>query len=695
LPATAAATAAMADVLDRTAGRHDDRATPMTAQRRAIFILVPLAILLLPLAVYAADRATSSDQVARNVTVAGVAVGGLDRSDATLAVQAHEQQLRQSPAVFIVNGQTFTLMPDEVGLTANTQKAVAEAMAARRTDGVVGNFLSWIASFGSIEDIPLELRFSDDAIEAQIQGWEVRAIPNPAFNGSVAAVDGEVVATYPRAGETIDRPSAHEAIVTEMSTLDKQPATLSVVTQDPTLSDADVDAAAAEMQSMIDDDITLRSNEVGFRTTITASQLASAVRSRLTQTGDALEVYFDEQTVLEILEPRRIEYEIQPVDAAFDIDLETNRIKVIPGRNGTLLDVDALLIEMKRVALEGGTGVFPLLVGAEPDFTTTEAESYTSLGLLAEFTTTHPAGEDRVINIHQMAKDVDGAIVQPGEEWSINDYVGQRTEAGGYVAAPAIINGVPYCCDHPANIGGGVSQFGTTLFNAVFYACLEDVDHKPHSLSFSRYPKGVEATLGYPGPDVRFRNDTDAPVIIKTAYTDTSITVLMYGDNGGKTCRAETAEPTDIVPFEEELVADEEGVVEPGERVKERGGLDGFFIHVDRVVTYPDGREEVDLQLDWRYSPLSELYKVHPCEVTGEPVDCPVKLPSLSGSTWDVALAKLQELGILAARVDEPVGDPDLDDVVLTQDPDAGEWVAPGTTIRLAVGVYSGDSGDG
>ena len=67
----------------------------MKPPRRAIFLLVPLAILLLPLAIYAADRATSSEEIARNVSIAGVPVGGLSESDAQVeedAVEEHEEK---------------------------------------------------------------------------------------------------------------------------------------------------------------------------------------------------------------------------------------------------------------------------------------------------------------------------------------------------------------------------------------------------------------------------------------------------------------------------------------------------------------------------------------------------------------------------------------------------------------------------
>lgn len=661
----------------------------MKPPRRAIFLLVPLAILALPLVIYGIDRVTSGDEIARNVEVDTVPVGGLAPADAEFALEAHEQELRQSTGVFVVNGSTFKLSPVAIDLDANTPAAVDQAMTARRDGNPVENFVSWLTSFGTPVELPLDVTMDEQAIDAQLDAWEESAIPNAAFEGDVEVRDDEVVPEYPRPGEQIDRTTAIPAITSQMRSLDKTGVTLDVVTAEPKLTSQDIDEAAGEMAAMIDDSVTLRATDIAFRATFFPDQLASAVRADVSADGTSMVVSFDRDRILEILEPRRTEFEIQPVDAAFDVDVDTNRIRVIPSRNGTLLDTDALLVELKRAALGDGTGVFPVVVGAAPEFTTEEASSYTDLELLAEFTTDYPAGEDRVINIHQMADDVDGSIVQPGEEWSINDTVGQRTEAKGYVAAPAIINGEPYCCDHPENIGGGVSQFGTTLFNAEFYACLEDVEHHPHSLNFGRYPDGVEATLGYPQPDVRLRNNTDAPVIIKALYTDTSITVKMYGDNGGKDCTAVWSDPTDIVEFSEELVADEGGEVMPGDRVKERSGIDGFAIHVDRLVTYPDGSQSVDLSLDHRYRPLSEQYLVHPCEVTGEPVNCPVRLPSLSNTTWDEALASLQGLGLLAARVDADVEDSSLDGVVIGQDPNAGQWVDLGSTITLTVGKAS------
>ncbi len=155
--------------------------------------------------------------------------------------------------------------------------------------------------------------------------------------------------------------------------------------------------------------------------------------------------------------------------------------------------------------------------------------------LVSQFTTYHPPNEARNINIDLIADMVDGVVVKPGEVFSINAHVGPRTTEKGFVPAGAIIGGIVYCCDHPANIGGGTSQFATTFYNAVFLGGYEDWYHRPHSLYFSRYPVGREATLGYPGPDVQFRNDTAFPITIRTEHTATSVTVKLYGDNEGRT----------------------------------------------------------------------------------------------------------------------------------------------------------------
>ena len=147
---------------------------------------------------------------------------------------------------------------------------------------------------------------------------------------------------------------------------------------------------------------------------------------------------------------------------------------------------------------------------------------------VSRFTTYHNCCEPRVHNIQLIARTLDGYVVMPGEEFSINDVVGRRTTSKGYVEAPVLCSS-GLC----SGVGGGISQFATTMFNAIFWGGYDDVYHRPHSIWISRYPQGIEATLGYPSLDVAFRNDTISPVVIRTRYTSTSITVELWGNAGG------------------------------------------------------------------------------------------------------------------------------------------------------------------
>lgn len=158
----------------------------------------------------------------------------------------------------------------------------------------------------------------------------------------------------------------------------------------------------------------------------------------------------------------------------------------------------------------------------------------TDARLLPGFTTFHDCCQARVTNIHLMADQLDGQVVAPGEVFSLNERLGPRVESDGYVPAGILLDGEIYCCDHPLNMGGGTSQVATTLYNAVFRNGFEIIDHKPHSRYISRYPLGIEATLGYPYPDIVFRNDTYTPLTILTSYTNTSITVELLGDDLGR-----------------------------------------------------------------------------------------------------------------------------------------------------------------
>jgi vancomycin resistance protein YoaR len=156
-----------------------------------------------------------------------------------------------------------------------------------------------------------------------------------------------------------------------------------------------------------------------------------------------------------------------------------------------------------------------------------DEEAARKLGIIepiGTFTTNHAAGEPRVQNIHRIADIIQGAVIAPGATFSVNDYVGRRTTANGFVSAPVIDENYKFTED----VGGGISQFATTIFNAAFFSGLDIPSYFMHGIYISRYPYGRESTISFPSPDVRIRNNTPYGVLIWPTYTGTSITVTMY-----------------------------------------------------------------------------------------------------------------------------------------------------------------------
>jgi vancomycin resistance protein YoaR len=143
---------------------------------------------------------------------------------------------------------------------------------------------------------------------------------------------------------------------------------------------------------------------------------------------------------------------------------------------------------------------------------------------IGTFTSNHAAGEPRVKNIHRIADLIQGAVIAPGATFSVNDFVGRRTIANGFVAAPIIDENYKFTDD----VGGGISQFATAIFNSAFFAGLDIPSYYMHGIYISRYPYGRESTISFPAPDVRIRNNTPHGVLIWPTYTGTSITVTMY-----------------------------------------------------------------------------------------------------------------------------------------------------------------------
>jgi hypothetical protein len=147
-----------------------------------------------------------------------------------------------------------------------------------------------------------------------------------------------------------------------------------------------------------------------------------------------------------------------------------------------------------------------------------------------------------VTNIRRAEDLMTNTVVEPGHVFSLNDTVGARTPERGFVKAPVYYEGFT------EDYGGGVSQVATTTYNAAFWGGFEIVEHQPHTIYYSRYPLGRDATVNYPVLDLKWRNNSHHGVLVRATYNDSSITITFYGNREGKVVREESTNCSSTSP---------------------------------------------------------------------------------------------------------------------------------------------------
>ena len=579
---------------------------------------------------FGVDRFMHSGEVLRNVEIAGVDLSGLGEEPATSALRAYEDSLKEQSAPFTVAGSTVDLDPAIVGFDLDEASALAAAMETGRTDSIFSQFGWWFQHFFSTVTLPIDGSINNDALDQVLTEWDRDLIADLSYPGDVLLVNGIPVADYPTSGTVVDRQPSAEIVVASLLSTSRTPQTLPTRSTMAALTDTHIDAAVALAARMLSGPVTLSRDDPEVAVTFTVSDLAEAfVTEVVLEPQPMLVVGFSTEIVASKLEPLREQLEVPPVDARFEIGEEDDSVTLIPGRPGTIIDPELATIALEEAAATvSRRGMMPFEDGADPDITTEELESLGITGLVSEASTSHPCCALRVENIHLFADLVNDSIVLPGERFSLNEHVGQRTSDRGFKPAGTIIGGKIV-----DTVGGGVSQFATTFYNAVFWGGYDDVTHTPHSYYFSRYPEGIEATISWPLPNLEFGNDTDAAVLIKTEYDDTTITVKFYGDNGGRTVEGSVSGRFNFIDPTTEYIANNE--LTPDTEVVNVGGRVGWSVTVTRVITESDGTGDEESWLV-RYKPQPREVEVHSCllpedheDYTGE--ECP--LPETTTTT--------------------------------------------------------------
>ncbi|RZU72239.1 vancomycin resistance protein YoaR [Micromonospora kangleipakensis] len=529
-------------------------------------------------AVAGAGAYAYAGDVPRGTTVLGAELGGRSRADAARELRAALERRSAelaAPVRVTVGERTAEIKPADVGLAVDVDATVAAAVAAD------AHPVSRLVGSRSVDPVvTVDVDRLDAALRA-VAGSQGREMTMPAiiFTGTTPKP------VYPKPSLTLDPPRSAEAVTGAWLT--DRPATVPLVEKHPATTREEVDRLVDELaKPAVAAPVTLTTDKGSLA--IPPSAIARSLRFSADEAGK-LVPRVDVKRLRTALGDRLAKVEVEPRDAGLTI--AAGKPKVVPGRAGQQLDATALSRDLLAVLPKAdGRTITAELKPAEPELTETKLAELGIKERVSTFTTRFPGGlsSPRSQNIVQAAKDVDGTIVKPGETFSLNGHTGERGYDQGYQDAPTIVDGklVP-------GVGGGVSQFTTTLFNATYYAGLEDVEHKPHSFYFSRYPAVIESTIYYPALDFKFRNNSPHGVLIDTSYTSSTITVSIWSTKIYDSVKTQYSPRRNITQPKTVYL-------EPGPDCIEAAGSEGFAQDAHRVIT-KDGKVIKRQKFSWTY----------------------------------------------------------------------------------------------
>ncbi|MYW03797.1 VanW family protein, partial [Streptomyces sp. SID3343] len=545
--------------------------------------------------VYGASLAYAGGGVPRGSSVLGVNIGGQSRDEAVRTLEQKLGDRTTKPIVLTLGDKKVELEPAVAGLLLDARATVSEA-----SKGGLNPAVTVPAMLGKKRETAPRTVVDAVKLAAALEALATEA-GGAQTDGGISFAGGKATAIEPHQGQVLDTPAAVELV--EAAFLHGNgPVALPMKTSQAKVAQAEVDRAMREFAvPAMSGPVTLTAGGKSLK--LTPATLAKYL-TMVPDGGGRLQPKIDVNGLQEELGQTFSSVGDKPKDATFKVEgkpVAGAKVSVVPSVPGKGVSgataADALL---GVLAKSGNNRTAKVSLGPiEPELTTEAANKLGVTEVMSTYTTNYPYAAYRLTNIHRAADLIDGSVIKPGDTWSLNKTVGERTAENGFAKGTIINNG-----RFQTDFGGGVSQVATTTFNAVFFSGLKDVMHRPHSFWIDRYPAGREATVAWPSLDLKFQNDSGKTVYLDASYTDSTVTVTLLGTRRFDDVKAEPGGKYDIVK--------PKSVNDKSAGCVEQAASDGFKIDVTRVFV-KDGKEAGREKFHTKYDPADKIT----CDRTG------------------------------------------------------------------------------
>lgn len=536
---------------------------------------------------------TVGGQVPRNTRVLGIEIGGRSQTEAVRLLDGRLSAEVAKPIAIETIGQLHNVNPRDIGAAFDISATVAA------TDSrPINPFKLFARTFSSVDVEPV-INVNSSHFAHTIDDLAKRSEVS-LREGSVTFKGVTPVAVWPIDGKSIDKSKALDQFTSEW--LRSSPIKLSTLYQRARLTSDEVKRVIKEVAyPSVSEPITLVID--GRDLLITPMDVASSM-TFIPDANRNLIPRFSSDALGHSLGNAWLRLVPPAKDAIFKFI--NDKPRVYPAVIGRTITDDSLTEALTPILTATGTARRAVIATTleQPRITTEEAGGLGISDQISKYTTNFPPAAYRIQNIHRAADLIDGTILKPGEIFSLNKVVGERTAANGFAEGIIIFNG-----HFAKDFGGGVSQVATTTWNAAWFGGVDLVAHMAHSFYISRYPAGRESTVAWPNIDIQFRNDTGHLLLVHTSYTNSSLTVSLYGTRK-YTVETITGPRRNVTNFA--IYSDDTPTC------ISQGGVVGFDIDVTRVLK--NAGVEISREVfHTHYVPEDRITCTNPAAVFGNP----------------------------------------------------------------------------
>lgn len=510
-------------------------------------ILIFLAVALIGGSVYAVSLfgdLLKQDVIYKGITVNDIDVSGMTKDQLRQLLIKNEKEVLEQKSISVkYNDQVRVIKYPEVGIKVNIDETVDQVWNIGRTGSKSERVFEIISVYMNPKEFYTQVTYDELAVE-QIITQIYNDIYVPRVDNSYEITDQEILLKSGTDGRELNRTKLAEQIY---SSLDK-------------LESAQYEATIS----------------VYPRKNVDADLIFSSV-------------YVKEEP------------------ASFKV--ENNEVIIIPEKPGKTVDRTVLNDSVKEIGVKEKI-IIPLSIqDVIPDKKAQDIQSKLFRDVLDRRVTVYSEYDQNTINrghnIRLVAQHVNGKVLAPGEVFSFNEVVGERSPARGFKSANVYVSG-----RIEEDYGGGICQISSLLYNSALYSGMEIVERLNHQFTVSYAELGMDATVAWGSVDFRFRNNTDYPIRVDCIMKDKAVEIVFIGTNQhpGRTITVETKVEQQY-PFN--VVEETVSSLAPGQVVVKQNGMTGYYVTAKRIMKEGDNVQVETLNPSW-YSKLDKIIQKGP-----------------------------------------------------------------------------------